>query len=1086
MKDKRVVYGAAAAVALLVALILTFVLKKDEAQEQTDESAEQESQEDKRDRVRDLKERRKRGEEPDLTPAIVSGKVTDVEGGKGVAGATVLLSPKSFAGGIDNGPGEPPSPIRATTDAGGTWSIARVPPGPYTVAASAPGYLPGTAKVRVRPGEDTTGIAISLERGGFTLSGTVSDIGGGPIEDVLVNVISQGEGGMNPFSRTAMPTVTDGEGNYQIQLRNGSYVVATYHPEYVSATKFVSVQDGPRTQDIELTPAAVIEGVVLTRDGRKPVSGARVTYADGRGQGGGNFRVNLSSDGSAGVATSESGTFVLRGLSPGAVRLSATSKNLGTGEPVVVSVGIGETVGGVEILVDPAYSISGFVVPKGDPEGAVPGVLVGAFSISPLTLMAASVPTGEDGFFQINGVQPGNYLIGAIGEETLPNLMGTSAVITDSDVTDIIVEMDSGAQVTGRVDPPQVAKVSISMDADEFSLSNLTSTISNSMVKSTSDGEGSFDLGPVAPGSLKLVATTESGMKGEVEIEVPEGGLQNVVIPLQVMASVQGKVVDEAGVPQSGVMVDIRPKKRGAANVNFGPGGGGPFGAGVSSGEDGSYAVKGLESGEHTIIVKSNRGQVLRWAEPENPDNPNAPLVIDLAEAEQVPNFDLVVEARNGVIAGTVLDADGLPAQDVFVRATVEMDASEFRQAFTGGSVDDDQRTAVTPRDDEDDGDEFEVPSFYSEPPVLTDETGSFVFRELRADYSYTIVAEESRGGARGMEKGVSSGSQVVLNLEQLAGIEGKVKAGGSAVESYKITISGPIDRTKNVRSEDGTYSFERLDPGEYTVRVQADEGVAKVEEVEVKADEVTTVNLDLDSWGTIEGSVVDTESGEGISRLSVLLDPEDGSFDPSQGLNMVLGMGPKTNYKGEFKLNKVAPGKGQIIFLDRDAMGAGGAVAIADYEIEAGEDLDLGEIKGIPSSDIEPEDRGDLGFTSTIRTAAMRPRPPGTESKDAVKDEEADDTVDRLWVRTVKVDGPADEAGLEPADEITEVQGKSVASIGPYAAQAMLSRSQVEAGQTIRLRVKRDGSSKTIRITAADRDGEKVGGDEDEAPPDE
>lgn len=1082
MKDKRVVYGAAAVFALLVALILTFVLKKEGAEQVADESAEQEEADDSRDRLKELKDRRKRGEVPDLTPAVVSGKVTDQDGGKGIGGATVLLSPKSFAGGIDNGPGEPSTPIRATTDAGGTWSISRVPPGPYTVSAAAPEYLPGTARVRIKPGEDTTGISIGLERGGFTLSGTVSDIGGGPVEDVLVNVISQGEGGLNPFSRAAMPTVTDGDGNYQIQLRNGSYVVSTFHPEYVSATKFVSVQDGPRNQDIELTPAAVIEGVVLTRDGRKPVSGARVTYADGRNQGG-DFRINLSSDGSAGVATSDSGTFVLRGLSPGAVKLSASSKNLATSEPAVVSVGIGESVGGVELLVDPAYSISGFVVPKGNPEGAVSGVLVGAFSISPMSLMAGSVPTGEDGYFQIDGVQPGNYLIGAIGEETLPNLMGTSAVVTDADVTDVIVEMDGGAQVTGRVDPPQVAKVSISMDAEGFSLSNLTSTISNSMVKSTSDAEGEFDLSPVAPGALKLVATTESGMKGEVEIDVPEGGLRDVVIALQVMASVRGKVLDEAGVPQSGVMVDIRPKKRSGSGMNFG--GRGPFGDGVSSGEDGSFFVKGLEAGEHTIIVKSSRGQVLRWAEPENPDNPSAPMVLDLAEAQQVPNFDLVVEARNGVIEGTVLDADGLPAQDVFVRATVEMDDSEFRQAFTGGTVDEDRKSAVTPRDDDAGGDEFEVPSFYSEAPVLTDETGSFVFRELRADYSYTIVAEESRGGARAMEKGVSSGSRVVLNLEQLAGIEGIVRSGGAPVESYKITIDGPADRTKNVRSEDGAYRFERLDPGSYTVRVQADDGVAKVEDVEVQADDTTNVDLDLDAWGTIEGSVVDTESGEGISRLSVLLDPEDGSFDPSQGINMVLGMGPKTNYKGEFELNKVAPGKGQIIFLDRDAMGAGGAVAIADYEIEAGEDLDLGEIKGIPSSDIEPEDRGDLGFSTTIRTAAMRPRPPGTESKDAVKDEDADDTVERLWVSSVKVDGPADEGGLEPADEITEVEGKSVASIGPYAAQAMLSRSQVEAGQTIRLRVKRDGSTKTIRITAADRDGEKVGGDDD-APPDE
>ncbi|MCH9685539.1 MAG: carboxypeptidase-like regulatory domain-containing protein, partial [Deltaproteobacteria bacterium] len=324
----------------------------------------------------------------DLSPSRAMGQVVQAEGGGPVAGAVVLLTPKGLEQQVPTvTPGESPQPLRARTGADGYWTIEMVPSGRYSLSAVARGYLPATrTDVTLVGGKDNTGLDLSLSRGGHEVRGTVSDIGGGPVEDVLVRVTRTDQSPFN-FNRPALGAVTDEEGQFVLQLPDGLYGLATYHPDYVEAKKNLHVDGGPRSVTLEVTPAGSISGRVIVRATGAPVAGAVVTRGGERGGG-----MVVQGMGAGQVTTDDDGRFVLRGLGSGVTRLSAFARGYTTRQGVDVVLGVAEEVEDIELLLDEALTISGFVVARGDEERGLEGVLVGAFSVAPARLYVASSP----------------------------------------------------------------------------------------------------------------------------------------------------------------------------------------------------------------------------------------------------------------------------------------------------------------------------------------------------------------------------------------------------------------------------------------------------------------------------------------------------------------------------------------------------------------------------------------------------------------------------------------------------------------------------------------------------------------------
>lgn len=1014
----------------------------------------------------EAKQARRRDATP-LQRVVVGGRVTRQADGAGVPGATVLLARKGLVRGQAPAPGQPTIPLIATTDARGGWQLVDIDPGGYLLSATAAGFLPATrTDVRIASGVDQLDLDLVVEPGGERLSGRVTDIGGGPIEGVLIQISDNRDLDLG-FGRAPLAAMTDEDGHYATQVANGRYALTTWHTDYVGAARMTELRDGPREEDFELVPGGTIEGVVLARPEGQPVANALITFADSRSGGTGGFTTNVSADGGR-VVSDDEGRFVIRGVRSGVVALSARASGHASATPLEVPLGIGEQVSGVELWVEPAFTLAGFVVPRGDPEGAIEGVLVGAWQMSPPAMIVAIAPTGDDGYFEIQGVRPGAWQVGAIDEEHLMVLVGTSATVKDQDVRDLIVELDAGLRVRGRVDPPQPAKISVRVDSSSINLGNMVSGIMDGFAGDHTDETGEFEVGPVAGGGssgtrkLVLTAFAESGDRGEIEVEIGNEDLANVVIPLTPRATVAGTVLDDRGAPQTNVTVEVRTIERESGN-NFSFMGGDN---GSPTTQDGRFAVRGLDLGKHQVVVEDGKGRALDWAEGLNPEGVDKPLAIDIEDTVNTQFLDLRVVPRDGVITGSVLDADGLPVADAWVTASLEESVDTMVRAPSKERPE--ERVGVVPDKPKEAGEnDWSRSSWFAEPPVLTDENGFFTIKELRRGSTYQLVAEGERGGARAVADEVAPGSRITLTLESLTTIAGKVVRQGKPVERYTLKLRGPVQREQQVFDVAGEFAVERLDPGEYTVSVQTDEGRGEAE-VEVESGATASVTIELEGWAVLTGELVAATSGEPMAGIAVFAVASSGEMDADVGLGFLFGKGPKTDAKGKFRIDKVAPGKGTVGFLDRDASLAGGEVAEVPYDVEAGETLDLGTIQGLPASDVPDDQRGTLQLRTRVASFAERPRPPGTELDESeAEDDDADQGPLRLWVFSVEIGGIADQAGLEPGDEILTIDGQSVASLGATTAQSMLGRSRLRVGQSVRLETQRGDDRQDATLEA-------------------
>lgn len=219
-----------------------------------------------------------------LPPAsgAITGVVTDVSTGAGIAGATV-----SYSGGS------------ATTDAGGAYALANVVEGTYTLTASAQGYGSVNTSVNVAPATTTTqNFALSQAPG--SISGVVTDSRSGlAVAGATVAV---------PGSSTT----TSATGGYTLSaLPPGAYTVRATAAGYFAQSAAVAVPAaGNVVQDYHLSPSTgAIAGTVIDSATKQPIAGATVSYAGGS------------------ATTDGNGAYALYGLAAGSYTLTTSAPN---------------------------------------------------------------------------------------------------------------------------------------------------------------------------------------------------------------------------------------------------------------------------------------------------------------------------------------------------------------------------------------------------------------------------------------------------------------------------------------------------------------------------------------------------------------------------------------------------------------------------------------------------------------------------------------------------------------------------------------------------------------------------------------
>ena len=534
-----------------------------------------------------------------LQPAgTIAGTVTAAgPGGAAVGGICVTANQNNAGGGSGS----------ATTASDGTYSIANLPAGSYSVQFStgcgnASNYLTqwynnepsaGSADpVVVTAGSTTGSIDAALQPAG-TIAGTVTALGGGALGGICVTANQNNAGGGFGFVITA----SDGTysiaklpaGSYSVQFstgcgNSGSYLTQWYNNEtsFGSADPVV-VTAGSTTGSIDaaLQPAGTIAGTV-TALGGGALGGICVT-ANQNNAGGGSGFATTASDGTYSITSLPTGSYSVQfstGCGNSGNYLTQWYNNetsFGSANPVTVTAE--STTGSINAALQAGGTIAGTVTALGG--GAQGGICVTA-SQNGGGAGFGSTTTASNGTYSIAGLPTGSYG----------------------------VQFSSGCGNSGHYAPQWY------------------------------NNETSF-------GSANPVTVTAGSVTASINAALQAGG------------TIAGTVTALGGGAQGGICV--------TASQN---GGGAGFGS-TTTASDGTYTIAGLPTGSYSVEFSTGCGNsanyLTQWYHNETSSGSADPVVVTAGSV--TASIDAALQA-GGTIAGTVIVAGGAALSGICVAAS--------------------------------------------------------------------------------------------------------------------------------------------------------------------------------------------------------------------------------------------------------------------------------------------------------------------------------------------------------------------------------------------------------------------------------
>jgi hypothetical protein len=236
---------------------------------------------------------------------VITGRVTDLEAGTGIADASVLLRSGSV---ILPGGG---NTLQVSTDSMGLYTTPVVPPGVYDLSAVQSGFVPDRASVTVAARVTPKDFHLVRARA-FTIKGMVADGRGTPIQGATVTLVE------NAAIPGIIKAITDSRGLYSLTENPGSYdgdytVTADasgFAPKTITIAK---IQNGA-TIPLPFTLAKLgsITGVVFDDTGGRPIAGATLTI------------------GPASATTDSAGQYNSTMLAPGAYNITVIASGFAT------------------------------------------------------------------------------------------------------------------------------------------------------------------------------------------------------------------------------------------------------------------------------------------------------------------------------------------------------------------------------------------------------------------------------------------------------------------------------------------------------------------------------------------------------------------------------------------------------------------------------------------------------------------------------------------------------------------------------------------------------------------------------------
>jgi hypothetical protein len=869
-----------------------------------------------------------------LRQCLISGSVFEHAGGQPISGAIVGLTPTP-PGASRAHPRTERSPI-AVTDVEGHWTVAVAGAGPFTLGVAAMGFVPRTVRLveacRVG-GRASTETA--LRRGGVVVTGFARGAGSEPMAEVLVSAERVAPGGAVRADEGRFAAFSDTRGAYWLQLDPGDYRFEASRSGQVTAGRPpVSIRSPRNRVDFMLFPAASVSGRVLNR-----ADGTGVPDAVVRAVGEPAARLGMSAWRAFAVRTGATGEFIIDGLKPGAIELAASSGDLTSKEPTTVPLRMAERVAGVKVWVDRGRRVSGFVVRRGDETQRISGVWVDARDLDTGVSVSALWSSTPDGYFEIVGLHPGTYALDVEGERILPQATGESIAVGDADIRDRLLEIDPGVTLSGHLDPATEASVRLEWLSDDVGIAGSAVPVRADAVAFLAGGRGDFKFEGVPRGNLALIAEASDGRVGKARVEVQDRDQKGIVIHLERLASISGRVIDTMGEPawDASVMVTLAAPTRSMLDAIELVGCGHvpmrsakerpvlfsqwrtPFFRYVSTKPDGTFEVHGLGPGKYDLTVYGSSGH-LAWGSPVTEGGPDLPLVVGIGATEAKAGIILTVEACRGALSGMVTDGRGMSVP----------------QAWVTVSSQDHQPLAFDDR---------------SERLAVTNADGRFTVANL-CGRQFEVKAWTSSGALQARRVGVREGASVTLKLERLSTLHGTVSSRGVPVVEYLLSLMGPLAWRRRIHSADGSYRLPRLDPGQYELVVETDDGYAFVS-TELTPGATREVNPHLVPWTSLRGRLVNgRKQPQSAAKVSLFFVP---SFRGQGGVSRIRRT--TTDTQGRVELARVMGHQAHLSFESVEGDLLPPALDTApwvDLGPWSGPELDLGsiEIHGDESGD--------------------------------------------------------------------------------------------------------------------------------------
>lgn len=808
-------------------------------------------------------------------PGLICGVINDLITGAAVNGAVVdIIKGNTTVASL-------------TTDSDGAYQFSSLAPGIYSIRVSASNYQT-TLQTSTILANLTTTLNLGLQPTPGNISVTVVDVSATAVAGVLVTV-------SNPLNNTPIATaLTDASGSCLISgLAPGLYNVVATALNYQNITLSASVVANvtvPLSITLQPDPGS-ISCLVQDSVSHLPLVGCLCEALNGTTV-------------IASAITDSLGTCLLSGLSPGSYTVRTTLGSYQISTKVVI--------------VKPNIQVSVLFSLLSD-TGGLEGEVVDFLSALILPQAQLSLFSGETlvattysdalGNYVFTDIAPGTYTL----RVTLLNfeILTLTVTITANHTTHQPCSMHSQpGNITGAVTD---ASTTLPIAGAQITVLNGTTTVANVLT----DSSGNYTVTGLSTQVNYTVRCTATNYQTSIQgATVQANQTKTVNFALQSSpGNISGLVTDSVTAAAiAGATVDLL---QGSVTI-----------ATTQTDTDGNYQLSALAPGVYTLRVGKNLYQTV--------------LTSAQVQANQTTTVNVTLQANPGILQGTVTDSftsQVLPNTQVQVRngslliasATTDQNGQYSIPGLAPGQY----SVTATMSNHQTVTKSVSIQSnatatlnFALQPnpgtiigqitsggaplsgatlsvyqgsnligTATSDSDGNYLVGNL-APGQYTVVAsadlyQNASQGIR-VESNQSTSANFAL-LSQPGSITGIVTGAAASID----LMQGSSIIASTVTANDGSYSFNNLAPGSYTVRAEAQNYQTVVRGATVAANATTTVNITLQAQpGTISGTVVDDFNSNPLSGVTIELIQ-----------NSVVVESALTDGSGTYVLSELAPG---------------------------------------------------------------------------------------------------------------------------------------------------------------------------------